>query len=208
MEGLNNKTLSFPAKMFTRAFAALGMVLALAACGKGGGGGTNTNVGLNCVASACGGITNPTVLATFSGVGSLSAFSLQNMQILSQAGVVSVPASEPYKSYVGPIVLGAGQLVVPQQFFDTGNGFGFYNGVGCVVPAGTYSLQNRSTGSYGNYGGDLVLDLITTTHNIVIRVDSRGMGGLMSGGAKMHGLVSILSVNGVACSQTFADSIF
>lgn len=210
MERLNKKTLSFPAMSFTRAFAALGMVLALAACGKGGGGGGNNgNVGWNCANGSCGGISNPSLLATFSGSSSTGAFQLQNMQLLAQAGVSNIPASEYYKSYSGPVALGQGQLVVPQQFFDTGSGFGWYNGTGCVVPAGTYNVQNRNAGSLGIYGQDLQLDLITTSHNIVIRIEapaSLGMG-LMTGGTKLYGAVKILSVNGMACSQTFYDTV-
>ncbi|KHD89583.1 MAG: hypothetical protein OM95_02285 [Bdellovibrio sp. ArHS] len=203
MERLNKKTLSFPAMVFTRALATLGVVLTLAACGKDNGGGSAPIVvGINGCQN-CGAITAPTVLTTFNSQAASGAFALTNMQVYAQAGLIQPNASGyNYKWYNGPIAI-QGQLTVPTAFHDTTNS-------GCVVPAGTYYLQTYSVGQLGNLGADvLVPSLMTTTGNIELKIESAGVagGGFVDEGRKLYAKVSIVRANGYVCSALFADSI-
>lgn len=205
MEGLNNKTLSFPAKMITRAFAALGIVLALAACGKGGDGGTNTNVGLNCLNQACGSITAPVVLTTFQSQSSMSnpEIMLQNMQIVVSANLIQQNASgNNYRWYQGPIAI-QGQMVVAQQIVDVDPGTRVQL-TQCVLPAGTYNLQTLTTGTMGMSGGDVnVPAMLSNVGNIEVRIEN---GLLTDNGQRLYGKVSVVRVNGYTCSSNFYGS--
>nr|BFD59908.1 hypothetical protein CKG001_20150 [Bdellovibrio sp. CKG001]BFD63315.1 hypothetical protein BdHM001_19960 [Bdellovibrio sp. HM001]BFD67171.1 hypothetical protein HAGR004_21930 [Bdellovibrio sp. HAGR004] len=212
MERLNKKTLSFPAMSFTRAFAALGMVLALAACGKGGGGGgTNANVGWNCLQQSCGSINQPVVLTTFTSQAADSSIVLQNMQMVAQSGLISnTSTGSPYKWYSGPIAV-QGQMVVSRAIYDY-QPYSQTLASNCTIAAGTYSLQTRTVGymgSQGQVGGYsdgqniLVPDLITTNGSIVMRIEAPSPMGLISGGSRLWGVVRIVSVNGVTCSNNF-----
>ncbi|AHZ84834.1 hypothetical protein [Bdellovibrio bacteriovorus] len=207
MEGLNNKTLSFPAKMFTRAFAALGMVLALAACGKGGGGGTNTNVGLNCLSQACGNITAPVVLTTFQSQSSTSnpEIILQNMQIIVSANLIQQNASgNNYNNYQGPIAI-QGQMVVTKQMLDVDTITGAQL-TPCVLPAGTYNLQTLTTGTMGLAGGDVnVPAMLSNVGNIEVKIEN---GQLFTSGTRLFAKVSVTRVNGYACSGRFFGSFY
>ncbi|WP_413568121.1 hypothetical protein ACLWBD_10315 [Bdellovibrio sp. HCB117] len=202
MERLNKKTLSFPAMVFTKALAALGIVLTLAACGKGDSGGTTPIVGINGCQN-CGGITAPTVITTFSSQASTNAFTLSNMQVYAQAGLIQPNASGyNYKWYNGPIAM-QGTLTVPTTFYDTTNS-------GCVVPAGTYYLQTYSVGQLGNLGANVsVPALLTTAGNIELKIESTGVagGGFVDEGRKLYAKVTIVRANGYVCSAMFADTI-
>lgn len=203
MEQLNKKTLSFPAKYFTRAFAALGMIMVLAACGKDGGGGTTTNVGWNCLQQTCGTITAPTVLTTFNSSAADGSLSLQNMQLIGQSNLVTnTTTGSIYKWYQGPVAA-QGTLVVSKPIYDYVP-YTSQLASNCVVPAGSYPVQTRIMGQMEFQGVNIVLpELITTTGNVVLRVEapgSEGMG-LYSSGQKLWAVVRVVSANGIACSQ-------
>nr|WP_295904741.1 hypothetical protein [uncultured Bdellovibrio sp.] len=203
MERLNYKTLSFPAKYILRAFAALGMVLALAACNNGGGGGgavVPPIYGSGCT-NCAGSIPTPVVLTTFQMQSANGNITFSNMQLVGQSTRITSNASgNNYRNYEGPIAM-QGQMVVARQEIDP------YN-PSCVIQPGTYALQTYSVGQMGFAGGDIVVPtLLTTTGSIEMRVDSPDpmmAGGLLtSSGQRLYAKVTVLRVNGYNCSQTF-----
>lgn len=208
MEQLNKKTLSFPAKYFTRAFAALGMALALVACGKDGGGSgvntnINTNIGWNCLQQTCGTMTAPTVLTSFTSTAADGSLSLQNMQLIGQSNLVTnTSTGSIYKWYQGPVAA-QGTLVVNKPIHD----YVPYTGQlasNCVIPPGSYPIQTRTLGTMEFQGVNILLpELITTTGSVVLRVEApaqEGMG-LYSSGQKLLAIIRVVSANGIACSQ-------
>ncbi|WP_374073502.1 hypothetical protein [Bdellovibrio bacteriovorus] len=204
MEGLNNKTLSFPAKYFTRAFAALGMVLALAACNDGGGGGGTVVVppiyGSGCT-NCAGSIPTPVVLTTFQMQSANANITFSNMQMIGQSTRIIPNASgNNYRNYEGPIAV-QGQMVVAKPEIDP------YN-PSCVIQPGTYTLQTYSVGQMGYAGGDIVVPtLLSATSSIEMRIDSPEptMAGalLTEQGQRLYAKVTVLRVNGYTCSQSF-----
>lgn len=204
MEGLNNKTLSFPAKYFARAFAALGMVLALAACNDGGGGGGTVVVppiyGSGCT-NCAGSIPTPVVLTTFQMQSGNANITFSNMQLIGQSTRITPNASgNNYRNYEGPIAV-QGQMVVARQEIDP-----YYPS--CVIQPGTYNLQTYSVGQMGYAGGDIIVPtLLSATGSIEMRIDSPDpiMAGalLTQQGQRLYAKVTVLRVNGYSCSQSF-----
>lgn len=190
---------------FTRAFAALGMVLALAACGKGGGGGT-TVVGPNCLQQTCGGINSPTVLGVYKSENYRKDIVFSNMSIIAQSTNVQLSGSgEIYRTYSGPVaVQGFLDFVVPGQDLYSPQ---------CSVPVGRYNVSTQSVGSMGYAGGDFVMPVIIAQGpaTLEMRIESplsTMSGGQLSNGSgelRLYSKVSILKVNGVVCSSNFNE---
>lgn len=203
MEGLNKKTLSFPAKYFARTIAALGILLALTACkDSGGGGGTVVppiygNGCNNCAGS----IPTPVILTTFQMQSANANITFSGMQMFGQSTRIIPNASgNNFRNYEGPIAV-QGQMIVTRAEVDPGN-------PSCVIQPGSYALQTYSVGSMGMAGGDVVIPtLLSTTGAIEMRVDSPDpmmAGGLLTQqGQRLYAKVTVLRVNGYNCSQTF-----
>lgn len=205
MERLNKKALSFPARVFTRVFAVLGMVLALAACGnKDGGGGTVVPpiYGNGCT-NCAGSIPTPTLLTTFASQSANANIVFSNMQMFGESSRIMPNASgNLYRNYVGPIAV-QGQMTVAAAAVDP------YNPA-CTIQPGVYSLQTYSVGQMGYAGGGIVIPtLLSTTGAIEIRIDSPSTtmdGALLEGnGTRLYAKVTVLRVNGYNCSSTFFD---
>ncbi|WP_415063866.1 hypothetical protein [Bdellovibrio sp.] len=198
METLNNKTLSFPAKYFTRAFAALGIVLSLVACNKdGGGSGVTTAVyGNGC--SNCGAISSPVLLTTFQMQSGSGNVVFSNMQMYGQStGIVANASGNIYRNYQGPIAI-QGQMTVTQAQQDWGSG--------CIIQPGTYTVQTYSVGQMGMAGGDVLVPVMIAG-GIEMRIDgplnTMAGGVLEQNGQRLYARVSIVKVNGYVCSSTF-----
>lgn len=215
MERLNKNSLRFPAKLFTFAFATLGLMLTLASCGNKGGNDYVAPVvppiyGNGC--TNCQGITAPFTMATFTSQGSTGYISLQNMVVTGQTnGTVPSASGSMYKGYVGPVAT-QGTLVVSQTITEYSQGFN--NGsTTCTVPAGTYAIQTRMVGQMNDTmksGGDITFpSLYTTTGGIEISIEAPSSYGFgfLNNGQNLYAKVSIVRVNGVTCSQYFYDII-
>lgn len=215
MERLNNNSLRFPAKLFTFAFASLGLMLTLASCGNKGGNDYVAPVvppiyGNGC--TNCQGITAPFTLATFTSQSSTGYFSLQNMVVTGQTnGTVPSASGSMYKGYVGPVAA-QGQLVVAQTITEYSPGF-TQGSTACTVPAGTYTVQSQTVGQMNDIwknGGDIILpSLYTTSGGIEISIEAPSSEGLgfLNNGQNLNAKVSIVRVNEVTCSQYFYDMI-
>lgn len=220
MERLNNKTLSFPAKMFTRVFAALGVVMALAACGNkgGGGGGVVAPVvpvyGNGCV--NCGAITQPVLLTTFQSEATdfsgSSVVSLQNMQVYVQGSNLTTSASgNNYNWYSGPITV-QGQLHVKKQLNDYDPSNPNVQLSSCVIPVGVYTVQTSQVGQMTNpnrNGTDITFpSVVATNASIELKIEAPSPMGFTNSGSRMWAKVSVVRVNGVQCSSQFYGEFF
>jgi hypothetical protein len=210
MEGLNKKTLSFPALRFTSFLATLATILAttvLVACGNDGGGAAppppvvvNPN---GCV--TCNGITSPVVLTTFQAQAADGSMALTNMQLFVQStNVVPNASGNNYNWYQGPIAL-QGNLEVRQTVLDVMPGTGMPL-TSCAIPAGTYYVQSNGPGQMGYMGTDIMVpSLITTSGAIELSIEAPAQGGygLTNQGRGFYGVVGVRRVNGVQCSPQF-----
>ncbi len=208
METLKNKKLSFPAKVFTRVFAALGLILTLAACGNKDGGNNTVAVAPPVYGNGCQNcgvaIPSPVLLATFQMQNPNGNVVFSNMQMYAQSSSIVASASgNAFRNYQGPIAV-HGQMTVTQVIKDLSGG--------CIIQPGTYNLQTSSVGQMGAAGGDVIIpSLITTGGLIDIRIDSplnTMSGGLLvdNGGLRLYARVSIVRVNGYVCSSDFNDT--
>lgn len=203
METLNNKTLSFPAKIFTQALAVLGMVLTLAACSKDGG---NSGITVPVYGSGCQNctaISSPVLLTTFKSQSYDGNVILQNMAVYAQStGLTYVASGNTYKGYRGPIA-SQGQLIVKTPQYDYVPGTAQL-ATACVVPAGTYTLQAATVGEMDYDGVNVFLpSLITTAGAIELKVEAPSPMGFLDAGQTLWAKVSIVRVNGVLCSANF-----
>lgn len=203
METLNKKTLSFPAKIFTQVFAALGIMLTLTACGKGGGNTTQAVVpvyGNGC--TNCGTISSPVLLTTFQMQNPNGNMIFSNMQMHAQSTAIVPNASgNAFRNYSGPIAV-QGQMTVSQVLRD-------WSGA-CIIQPGIYNVQTYSVGQMGAAGGDVVVPSLTTNVGAIeLRIDGpldTMIGGLLTeGGLRLYARVSIIKVNGYVCSADFND---
>lgn len=204
METLNQKTLSFPAKIFTHAFAALGIVLILAACGKNDGGAVAVPpvYGSGC-GNCAGTIPTPALLTTFKAQSFDGNVALMNMQLYAQStGITAVASGNNYKGYSGPIAT-QGQLVVRATQYDYVPGTS-QMATACVLPAGTHIVQTQTVGQMGYGGVDIYFpSLIVAGGAIELKVEAPSPMGLLDGGQTLWANVKVVRVNGILCSANF-----
>lgn len=213
MERLNKKTLSFPAKIYTKVFAALGMVLAVAGCGDKGGSASVPVVppiyGSGC-ATCSGVMPQPVLLTTFQSEATdfygNAVVVLKNMQVIVQStGIQQNASGNNYNWYSGPIAV-SGQLDVRKQLVDYDLNTGAQL-TSCVVPVGVYPIQTYSVGQMLNAshnGTDISIpSLVSTVGNIELRVEAPSPMGFLENGTRLWATVSIVRVNGVTCSNQF-----
>ena len=215
MERLNSNSLRFPAKLFTFAFATLGLMATLAGCGNKGGNDSPPVVvtpidGNGC--TNCQGITAPFTMATFTAHGSTGYISFQNMIVTGQTnGTVPSASGSMYRGYVGPVAV-QGTLVVKQNITEYSPGF-TQGSTTCTVPAGTYTIQSQLVGQMNDTiksGGDISFpSLYTTSGGIEISIEAPSSYGFgfLNNGQSLWAKASIVRVNGVTCSQYFYDII-
>lgn len=203
MERLNKNSLSFPARFFTQAFAALGLVVALVGCkGNDGGGYAPAPIyGNGC--QNCTSISSPVLLTTFNSKSSDGKVALMNMQVYAQSTNITPMASgNNYKGYRGPIAA-QGQLVVTEARTDvdpvTGRAL-----TACVLPAGTFPIQTYTVGSMEYDGLNVTFPaLLTTVNAIEVSVESPSPMGFLDGGQTLWAKVAVTRINGVRCSENF-----
>lgn len=203
METLNKKTLSFPAKIFTQVFAALGIILTLTACGKSDGGGTPVVPVYGSGCTNCGTISSPVLLTTFQMQNPNGNMIFSNMQMHAQSTAIVPNASgNAFRNYSGPIAV-QGQLTVSQVLKDWSGG--------CIIQPGIYNVHTYSVGQMGAAGGDVIIPSLTTNVGAIeLRIDgplNTMSGGLLTeGGLRLYARVSIVKVNGYVCSADFNDT--
>lgn len=207
MEGLNKKTLSFPAWNYTKTFAALGMLLVLSACGKDGGGGgvaVAPNGITNC--ANCSTIVSPVTLAVFETKSPSGNVTLSEMKLIAQSTNVRANASgNNYNNYQGPVA-SQGKMVVNTAQADTSDMGSTLSS--CVLPAGAYTVETKQVGSLGYVGTDLNLPLLVArSGHAVVEMKIEGPGsegmGLYQSGTRVWAKVSIIRVNNIVCSSNF-----
>ncbi len=207
METLNKKTLSFSARLFTHAIAALALVTSVTACGNKGGGGSPNNpftVGAtgNVTVSNCTSCTatmgsQQLAIDIFNAKNVSGIANLQSMQLIVQPGSFVPGASSSYNLYSGPVAI-QGLLTLTQTAVDPATGQ-------CVIPAGSYTIQTAQVGQM-SMGTLNVPMLVTNTGNIVMELRE----GILykdaaTGMTRMYGSLFIKSVNGIACTNAFSD---
>lgn len=200
MEGLNQKTLSFP-RYFIRVFSALGIVFSLSACNQGGGNAVPPIYGLGC--QNCGSLVAPVPLTTFQAQGTDGSVVLSNMQMYGQAAAIKANVSGAnYKWYQGPIAV-QGTMTVNKAQLDYNSQTG-QRASACAIPAGVYTLQTRLVGQMDYQGVNLMIpNLITTVGGIELKIEAPSPMGLLEDGKRLWANVYIIRVNGVPCSQYF-----
>lgn len=207
METLKNKKLSFPAKVFTRVFAALGLLLTLAACGNKGGGNNNVAVAPPVYGNGCQNcgvaMPSPVLLTTFNTKSLDGNVSLMNMQMFAQStGVNTMASGNNYKGYSGPVAM-QGTLVVNATQYDYVP-YTTTPATACALPAGTYTLQTVHVGQIGYCGVDLVMPkLISTVGGIELKIEAASPMGFLDGGQSLWATITVERVNGIVCSQYF-----
>jgi len=206
METLNKKTLSFSARLFTRAIAALALVTSVAACGNNGGGGvtgpqlgTTGIVTLNNCATCTSSMGSTLAIDIFNARDARGIALLQNMQLIV-SGYNFVPGvSSSYNLYNGPMAT-QGTFVVTQTTFDPATGQ-------CVIPAGSYVIQTAEVGQMFSPGLFRVPTLVSTTGNIVLEVREGVLyKDMMTQSTRMYGSLFVKSVNGQVCTNAFSFS--
>lgn len=213
MERLNQGPLSFSAWFTTHFFKVLGFASSLTvliAC-------NNNNSRANYVpppvinGAACPACTmpvNPAPLTIFESQSVDGNIVLTNMQLMIPAGGVVAPnaTGNNYKWYQGPIVV-QGTLVVKQAQADIHTGTK-QPITGCVLPAGTYSLQTQIPGQL-DYQAEVfsVPSLIANGGIIELKISvpySEGIIGLYEADkTRLNAVVSVVRANGIACSPQF-----
>lgn len=208
METLKKMNLSFPAKVFTRVFAALGILLTLVSCGNKGGGSNNTIAVAppvygggcqNCAVS----IPSPVLLTTFNTQSLDGNLSLVNMQMYAQStGVTAMASGNNYKGYSGPVAI-HGTLVVNAPQYDYVP-YTTTPATACVLPAGSYQLQTIQVGQIGYGGVDLFMPkIISAVGGIELKIEAASPMGFLNGGQSLWATITVERVNGIACSQYF-----
>lgn len=211
METLNNKTLSFSAKILTRAILAFATVLSMTACGNGGGGGGTTlpylnpsglgtlgAVTLNNCPTCLSTITSPRAIDMFSAKNGNGQASFNNVQVIVNNATFVPGVSSSYNLYSGPVAV-QGYFVASTTLIDpVANS--------CVIPPGTYVMQTSSVGQM-LMGTMQIPELVSSTGNIRMRlVDGILYKDAATQTTRLFGSVYITSVNGVMCSNSFSDT--
>ncbi|NUN05549.1 MAG: hypothetical protein HUU57_07290 [Bdellovibrio sp.] len=195
MERLNKNSLRFPAKLFTFAFASLGLMLTLASCGNKGGNDYVAPVvppiyGNGCT-NCAGSFPSPVVLTTFemqSGDGNIK---FTGMQMTAESTKISPNYSgNNYRNYSGPIAIQGTMTVASQETDYT---------TGCVLQPGSYAVNTYSVGQMGFAGGDIVIPTVVTADGLTeMRVDE----GVLTSATRLYAYVTFTRLNGVACAMT------
>lgn len=199
MEGLNQKILSIPTRLFVNVFSAMGLMLSLSGCYKGGSNPMPPIYGFgcqNCVAA-------PVPLTTFQAQGTDGSVVLSNMQLYGQVSSIQANASGAnYKWYSGAIAMQGTMTVNKPQFdFDPQTG---QRASACALPPGIYTLQTRLVGQMDTGGVNIVMpSLISTDGAVEIKIEAASPMGLLEEGRRLWANVSIVRVNGIICSQHF-----
>ncbi|HEX7673675.1 MAG TPA: hypothetical protein VF412_05865 [Bdellovibrio sp.] len=205
METLKLKKLSFSARLFTRAVAALSVMIFMAACGNKGGDSAppNTLLGITNCATCATSIPSATAIDVFSAKNATGLAQFANMQLIVSATMFTPGASSAYNLYTGPVAV-QGQFIAGTTLVDPAATYGYGNS--CTIPAGTYVMQSSTVGQMSL--GMLQLPELISTTGVVIRM--RVDQGMLYKDAttqqtRMYGSVYITSVNGVPCSSSFSD---
>ncbi|MNJ94775.1 hypothetical protein D3C87_124770 [compost metagenome] len=192
MEKLNKKTLSFPSQLFTKAVAALTIVLTLAACGNSGDGGSNYGGIVDCQnCSAV--IANPIAITNFVSDGmAYPRISMQNMTLFGDVAFMRPNHSTPYNGYNGPVAV-QGTLVLHDPLQCPG----------ATVPAGSYALTTRAAGNMVNGSNLTVPEMIAGP----LRIRMTYSGNLSSlnpvnGVIRWTGALEVISMDGYQCYGT------
>ncbi|MDG0816238.1 hypothetical protein [Bdellovibrio svalbardensis] len=201
MENLNKKTLSFSARLFTHAVAALALVTSVAACGNNGGDGNGGGVvgpqlGITGCSSCVTSMANPLSIDIFNAKNPSGIASLQGMQLIVNGANFVPGTSSSYNLYSGPVAI-QGNFILSQTVADPATGQ-------CVIPAGTYGIQTADVGQM-SLGTLRVPRLVSTTGNIVLEL-SEGVlyKDVATQATRLFGTLMIKSVNGQVCTNAFS----
>lgn len=205
METLKMKNLSFSARLFTRAVAALSVMVFMAACGnKGGDSVPNGLLGITSCASCATSIPSPIAIDTFSARNTSGLAQFVNMQLIVSSTMFTPGVSSVYNLYTGPVAV-QGQFIAGTNLVDPAATYGYSSS--CTIPAGTYMMQSSTVGQMSL--GMLQLPELISTTGLIIRMSVQ-QGMLYKDAAtqqtRMSGSVFITSVNGMPCSQAFSDT--